>query len=182
LPVSEVIAVSYNFLLAKKRLARYAIAGCRLEAIMPLIVIVVAIVIVLFVLRRPKTPVLSDLPAGALGSSTNPVKCDTPAGELEYLHRLRGPDGKGAGFKRMSSVQSNGRMLDLYAVISGDRALFWRVHLDMYCPDYREAQPIQGFSIVDKPSIAIPGLDAASKAMYRMMSPKQKPPEPPKPT
>ncbi|MBI3550553.1 MAG: hypothetical protein HY078_16065 [Elusimicrobia bacterium] len=135
-----------------------------------------AIAAVFFFLRRPRGPVLRDLPEGALGSKTNPVKCENPAGELEYLLRLRGPDGQGAGYRRLGSVEgaASGHMLDAYAVASGDGALLWKVYMDMYVQDYRETRPIDGFALLEKTDVPIPGLDPAMKDLFGMLRPKPK--------
>ncbi len=136
--------------------------------------VVAAIAAAYFFLRRPAALALLDLPEGALGSPTNPVKCGGPAGEMEYLLRLRGPDGKGAGYRRMGTVEKGalGHVLDVYAVASGDERLCWKVHLDMYFMDHRETQPIQGFTMVDKPSVHVPGLDPSMQSVYRLIQSK----------
>lgn len=92
------------------------------------------------------------LPAGALGSSRNPVKCDGPAGEHQYLKRLRGPDGQPVRYQRLGSVGQGafGHVVDLYLVESRDGTVRREVFLDMYFPGHRENQPVPGFFLADQ--------------------------------
>lgn len=93
------------------------------------------------------------LPPGALGSRQNPVKCDGPLGELQYLRRLRGPDGQPVRFQRLGDVGSGvfGHLVDLYLVESQDGIVQREIYMDMYFPGYRENQAVPGFSLSDAP-------------------------------
>lgn len=92
------------------------------------------------------------LPAGALGSSQNPVKCDMPAGEQQYLQRLRGPDGQPVRYQRLGNAGRGafGHIADLYLVESQDGTIRREVFLDMYFPGHRETQPVPGFFFADQ--------------------------------
>ena len=87
--------------------------------------------------------------AGGLGSWENPVKCDMAAGEIEYLERLRGPDGMPARYARTGNLGRgvNGNIVDRYVVQSADGKVCKEVIMDMYYRGYRESKPVEGFSI-----------------------------------
>lgn len=86
--------------------------------------------------------------SGPLGSRTNPVRCDFPAGERAYLSRLRCPDGSRPSFNRTGSVGAGpyGNILDLYEVKCGGQS--YQVFMDMYFKGYVEKQAVPGFKIV----------------------------------
>jgi hypothetical protein len=88
--------------------------------------------------------------AGALGTETNPVRCEDPKGERLYLSRLRCPDGKRPEFSRIGSFGAGpyGNILDGYRVKCagrGDATVF----MDMYHEGYVEKEAVPGFTIVD---------------------------------
>lgn len=85
----------------------------------------------------------------ALGSIENPVKCDDPAGEREYLSRLRDAAGRAPKFVRNGSrgMSPCGHITDYYTVTASDGTRVG-VYLDMYHPSYRETEPVPGFLIV----------------------------------
>jgi hypothetical protein len=88
--------------------------------------------------------------SGALGSQTNPVRCDDPKGERQYLSRLRCPDGKRPEFSRIGSfgVGPYGNILDGYRVKCAEREDA-TVYMDMYHEGYVEKEAVPGFTIVD---------------------------------
>jgi hypothetical protein len=141
---------------------------------MTFIIVAVVVALAFFIFRRPRSSVLLDLPQGSLGSTTNPVKCPGPPGEMEYLLRLRGSDGQPAGYRRIGKVENGtlGHVVDVYAVVSADRKFAWKLHMDMYFMDHRETRPIQGFTLVEKTSVKVPGLDPGMQDVYRLLQSK----------
>lgn len=89
--------------------------------------------------------------AGSPGSWDDPIRCHDPAGEHEYLSRLRGPDGRPVLFERFGNAGTgkNGNIVDQYLVQSRDKSVVRWVYMDMYCRGYRETRPVDGFSITD---------------------------------
>ena len=89
--------------------------------------------------------------SGALGTETNPVRCEDPKGERQYLSRLRCSDGKRPEYSRIGSfgVGPYGNILDGYRVkCEGSEEV--RVFMDMYHEGYVEKEAVPGFTIVDK--------------------------------
>ena len=95
-------------------------------------------------------------PAGnsaALGSQQNPIRVNMPAGERDYLSRLRCSDGSAPQFQRMGNagVGVFGNIVDVYDVrcLNGTpaRSEIW---MDMYFPSYRETNAPPGFTIVQR--------------------------------
>jgi len=88
--------------------------------------------------------------SGALGTETNPVRCDDPKGERQYLSRLRCPDGKRPEFSRIGSfgVGPYGNILDGYRVKCEGRDEV-TVFMDMYHEGYVEKEAVPGFTIID---------------------------------
>jgi hypothetical protein len=88
--------------------------------------------------------------SGALGAKTNPVRCENPKGERQYLSRLRCPDGKRPEFSRIGSfgVGPYGNILDGYRVKCEGREEV-TVFMDMYHEGYVEKEAVPGFTIVD---------------------------------
>ena len=83
-----------------------------------------------------------------LGSRENPVRCEMPAGEQEYLARLRCPSGKPPKVKRSGSVGAGpyGTVMDSYAVKCKETTQ--DVFMDLYHVGVVENRPIPGFTIV----------------------------------
>ena len=125
-------------------------------------------------------------PMPPLGSRENPVRAEGPAGEREYLTRLRCPSGAAPAFERMGSYGSgrDGHILDGYEVLC-DRLLpeprprseltpgAVEIFLDMYHDGYRELTAVPGFTVVpDIPARVATGCpprvvsDADSAARY----------------
>jgi hypothetical protein len=88
--------------------------------------------------------------SGALGTKTNPIRCEDPKGERQYLSRLRCTDGSRPAFSRIGSfgVGPYGNILDGYRVKceGGDEVT---VFMDMYHEGYIEKEAVPGFAIVD---------------------------------
>jgi hypothetical protein len=85
-----------------------------------------------------------------LGSVQNPVLAQGPAGENEYLARLRCPEGKQPFFERSGSVAEPspyGSIMDVYEVVC-DAPPKHDVFIDMYHPGYVELRAVPGFTIV----------------------------------
>ena len=88
--------------------------------------------------------------SGALGTKTNPVRCEDPKGERQYLSRLRCSDGKRPAFSRIGSfgVGPYGNILDGYRVkCEGSDEV--TVFMDMYHEGHVEKEAVSGFTIVD---------------------------------
>ncbi len=83
-----------------------------------------------------------------LGSADNPVRAEGPAGQQDYLSRLRCRDGSAPAFRRRVSGGRSpfGGIVDYYAVqCDGDPIA--AVVMDMYHPGHREARALPGFTI-----------------------------------
>ena len=89
--------------------------------------------------------------SGALGTRTNPVRCENPRGEREYLGRLRCANGKPPEYSRIGSFGFGpyGNIIDGYRVKCED-ADETTIFMDMYHKGYFEKEAVPGFSIVDK--------------------------------
>lgn len=89
--------------------------------------------------------------SGELGTETNPVKCDFPKGERQYLSRLRCSDGKAPTFSRIGSfgLGPYGHIIDGYRVQCEGKDEV-RVFMDMYFKDYVEKEAVPGFTIVEE--------------------------------
>lgn len=92
---------------------------------------------------------------GELGSQSNPVKCDKVEGEEKYLNRLIDSLGQSVQFQRIGHAhpESNGNILDIFEITSGDGNLCVEICLDMYCQGAIENHPIKGFYIRDNPIV-----------------------------
>jgi hypothetical protein len=88
--------------------------------------------------------------SGPLGTKTNPVRCEDPKGERQYLSRLRCSNGKRPKYSRIGSfgVGPYGNILDGYEVKceGGDEVT---IFMDMYHEGYVEKEAVPGFTIVD---------------------------------
>lgn len=83
-----------------------------------------------------------------LGSKKNPVRAYMPAGQRAYLKRLRCPDKKRPTYFRLGSYGAGpwGNIIDGYEVQCSD-GVPRLIYMDMYHPDYRESEPVEGFTI-----------------------------------
>jgi hypothetical protein len=89
--------------------------------------------------------------SGALGTKTNPVRCEGPKGERQYLDRLRCSDGKPPKYSRIGSfgLGPYGNILDGYRVKCEDRDEA-TIFMDMYHEGHVEKQAVPGFTIVEE--------------------------------
>jgi hypothetical protein len=91
--------------------------------------------------------------APPLGSTGNPVRAHTFLGEIEYLARLRCPDGTRPHTQRLRPprVEAHGHRLVAYRVrciyLNTERQIF----LDSFHPDYAEAEAVAGFEAAGDP-------------------------------
>lgn len=111
--------------------------------------------------------------SGELGTITNPICCEDPSGEKNYLFKLRDRHGKRPEFERLGSVSPNGgaygNLLDLYRV-STPFTPPQDIHMDMYHKGYREQSAINGYvlsSLIVDHSNKIPPIKSASQADLR---------------
>ncbi len=83
-----------------------------------------------------------------LGSRANPVRAFMPEGQREYLRRLRCDDRKRPKFHRTGSFGPGpwGSIIDGYEVSCKD-GFSVLIFMDMYHPDYRETEAVEGFTI-----------------------------------
>jgi hypothetical protein len=92
-------------------------------------------------------------PAPPLGSAANPVRAHTFLGEIEYLARLRCPDGTRPHTQRLRPprVEAHGHRLVGYRV----RCIYLntevQVFLDSFHPDYAETEAVGGFTTAGDP-------------------------------
>ena len=80
----------------------------------------------------------------------NPVKCGGgPAGERDYLNRLRCPGGDSVEFvRRMSTSGASDMLVDLYEVTCGCGKHNVNVYLDMYNKKRNRPIGIAGWRLV----------------------------------
>jgi hypothetical protein len=83
-----------------------------------------------------------------LGSASNPVLAEGPAGERAYLQRLRCPEGRAPTFDRAGSagLSPYGSIMDVYQVAC-DAPPMHSVYIDMYHPGHIERDAVPGFTI-----------------------------------
>jgi hypothetical protein len=89
----------------------------------------------------------------ALGSEQNPIRVNMPAGEREYLSRLRCSDGAAPQFRRIGNagVGVNGNIVDVYDVrCPNGEPRQSQIWMDMYYPSHRENGAPPGFTIVPR--------------------------------
>ena len=87
--------------------------------------------------------------ASPLGSASNPVRAQSPAGQYEYLCDLRCRDGSPPAFERVRAAGSGpyNTLMDLYLVDCGDgTSEKVSVFMDMY-HNHVETSPIPGFTL-----------------------------------
>ena len=83
-----------------------------------------------------------------LGSKERPVRAFMPAGEREYIMRLRCPGGNEPLFERVGSFGRGpyGNIIDGYSLKCGDAESI--LYIDMYHQSYREQETIPGFILL----------------------------------
>lgn len=86
---------------------------------------------------------------GKLGGKGNPVRCDGPQGQRDYLSRLRDYSDNPVTFKRAGTLRAGpyGNALDAYQVSYPD-GYAQELYLDMYHPGFVEKGAPAGFKIV----------------------------------
>jgi hypothetical protein len=95
----------------------------------------------------------SDGRAAPLGSEQNPVRVNMPAGEREYLSRLRCSDGAAPTFDRQGSAGPgpDNHILDIYAVrCAAGEPRESQIWMDMYHPPRTERAAPPGFTLVQR--------------------------------
>lgn len=92
-------------------------------------------------------PRTSEKVSGPLGSKINPVRCDNPSGEQQYLNRLRCANGARPQYERMGSFGFGPyrNILDMYKVKCEGEAL--TIFMDMHHKGYVEKEAVPGFTI-----------------------------------
>lgn len=98
----------------------------------------------------PRNAMANHNVSGPLGSKTNPVRCEDPSGEKEYLSNLRDNQAQSPEFTRAGSVGTGpyGNLLDCYRVRTSD-GTEREVYFDMYHRGHLELKPIEGFRIAN---------------------------------
>ena len=84
-----------------------------------------------------------------LGSERNPVRADMPAGQRQYLARLKCADGSTPDAERVGSFGSGpyGTIIDGYSLTCAGVTRDDLVYMDMYHPGHVEAEAVAGFTI-----------------------------------
>ncbi len=95
-------------------------------------------------------------PDGALGSVSNPVRCDGKPGELAYLARLRCPSGAPPHFhfRRRGPRAPDGHETDEFDLRCVRDNRTTSISLDRHHPRHAEPDPVPGFAfsgMVDSP-------------------------------
>lgn len=85
-----------------------------------------------------------------LGSKDNPIRVDSPSGQVGYLSRLVCDNNEPvSAFERLGSAEASpfGSIMDIYEVIcdTNKGVVKHSVYLDMYHADYEETRPAAGF-------------------------------------
>ena len=94
---------------------------------------------------------------GGLGNARNPVRADTFLGELEYLGRLRCPDGSRPHVQRLPGAAGRslrgpyGNFVDGYRVRCIYANTEHRVFIDPHHPEYVEPTAVPGFAAAGPP-------------------------------
>jgi len=99
------------------------------------------------------TPLLQ----GELGSPRNPVRAHTVMGEVEYLSRLRCPDGTPPQFQGLTGTEAHGLRGPYGNFVNGYRVRCiylnteYRVFFDPHHPNYAEPAAVPGFVAASPP-------------------------------
>jgi len=94
---------------------------------------------------------------GDLGNPRNPVLADTFLGELEYLSRLRCPDGTQPHFQRLSGTAGRGLRAACGHFVNGYRVrciylnMERRDFIDPHHPHHAEPVAVAGFTVAGQP-------------------------------
>lgn len=126
--------------------------------------------ILLLISAAAECTTFTEMTPPAKGSVLNPVRCDMPMGQREYLKRLRTKKGDKVDYEYLDSVMGpDGHILDRFLIANpdsahDDRSPFeiiademrekpklprkFRIYMDMYRPGERDDEPIPGFSLL----------------------------------
>ncbi len=113
-----------------------------------------------------------DIKGRQKGSVDNPVLCDRPEGEREYLKRLRSPEGDPVSYEWLDAVLGpQGHVLDRFRILNPARKndtrsigtkfldLFreepklppaFRIYMDMYRAGQRDKEAVPGFILLEE--------------------------------
>ncbi|MFN5209298.1 MAG: hypothetical protein ACK5D8_07390 [Bacteroidota bacterium] len=81
----------------------------------------------------------------APGSQNNPITCKGVQGEIEYLHRLRSPEGKPVVFNRIGSTSAGASdRLDIYEISYDGLTEPLRIYMNMYA-EKKDKRAVEGF-------------------------------------
>ncbi|WP_140984114.1 hypothetical protein [Asticcacaulis tiandongensis] len=89
-----------------------------------------------------------------LGDAKNPVRVNSPAGQREYLSRLRCENGQPPAFHRVGSfgLGPYENIIDGYEVTcSGSQPEKTMIYMDMYFLKHIETRAVEGFTRVTPP-------------------------------
>ena len=84
-----------------------------------------------------------------LGHAKNPVHVSRPAGERDYLERLRCRDGTPPAYERLGSTGNSpyGNIMDIHAVrCEGSTPAQAEIFIDMYHRGFSEPRPVPRFA------------------------------------
>ena len=96
------------------------------------------------------------------GSVANPVRCDMPLGQRDYLKRLRSEDNRKIAYEYVEAVLGpEGRILDIFKIenpaFRKGSGLFgenpenprhFYIYMDMYHPNVRDMEAIPGYRLL----------------------------------
>ena len=88
------------------------------------------------------------------GSAHEPVLCDGPGGQRDYLNRLRGPKGEKVKYRYLrATLGPRGTVLDVFE-ISNPAAKYdkeqprrYLIYMNMYHKGKRDDTPIRGYKL-----------------------------------
>ena len=80
-----------------------------------------------------------------LGTMSNPIRCDEPIGEWNYLNQLVSETHGFIQYKRMGSFRTEEHLLDGYAILNLEGEQVAELYFDMYHSGYVEASVPEGF-------------------------------------
>ena len=143
-------------LVAAELAARGVVASCGADGRQGSMPHATLLVLLLLMLLGCATP-SERHPGGALGSVSNPVRCDGKPGELAYLARLRCPSGAAPHFhfRRRGPRTRDGHETDEFELrcVRDNRST--SVSIDRHHPRHVEREPVPGFAfqpMVEGPS------------------------------
>ena len=88
-----------------------------------------------------------------LGTTGNPIRCDKPIGERNYLNQLVSETHGFIQYKRMGSFRTEGNILDGYAILNLEGEQVAELYFDMYHSGYIEESVPEGFRRIDPEAI-----------------------------